>query len=527
MGPFGNGWAVALNGVVLTSGCSGDTTPQDTSVVQNLMVNPSFEVDLSHWELTNGAQSTATVTGDQSYAGSNSVRIDATATTTSDLGIQLTDPTDFVTAVEGDHVWASGYFLTGDVVPGSAEVTVSFYDDTDTVISAFTGTTVVLPSGVWTRANVDEVAPADTAKVGVALNFTTDVTNGDVVGWIDAAMLTIGDSLVDYFDGDTQDTTTYGYAWDGTANDVTSTRTPCVLIYGSTILEALTDTPKGLGHPEIRTEDTTYAQRDGVTHWNDYYAGRPVTIVASLHPDGHCEDANSCLLVRQNRILLSQAWKKQCNDIELVLYPPCEAGTDVEQRVVTGPYGIIGRPRVFDSDWLYRDDQIADVLLRFDGTDHRIFVLDPCGTPGLSEVYTIEPQQAANVCANLPMCFTGGGFCFDQVISPGVDATTVTIAGTECVNPTFTLFPNLTRPRVTNLTNGDWIGYNANIVDDPVTIDTLNGIATQNGEDVTANLIGSLTFKLTPGEYDIQLSSQSQFDDGYMELAYRPTVLVA
>lgn len=523
MGPFGDGWAAALNGVVLTSGCSGDTTPDDLTIVQQLVTNPSFETDLAGWEATNGAESTATRTGDESYAGSFSVQVDATATTAADMGVSLVDG---VTCVEGDHVYGSGWFLAGDVLD-DAEVTISFYDDADVFLDSTTGTPVTLSAGVWARASVDAVAPVDTASVRVALNFAGGATNGDIVGWIDAAMLTIGDSLSDYFDGDTPDTTSYGYAWDNTANTSTSTRTPCALIYGTTILEALTDTPKGLGHPDIRTEDTTYAQRDGVAHWNDWYGPRIITLPGiSLHPGGACTDP-ACLTVRTNRMLLSQAWKRQCNDIELVLYPPCEAGTDIEQRVITGPYGIVGRPRVFESDWQYRDDQIADVVLRFDAVDHRVYVLDPCGTPGTAQVYTILPEQAANVCANLPMCFTGAGFCFDQVIDPAIEATDVTVYGTECVNPTIIFYPNLTRPRITNETTGDWIGYNATIVDDPVVVNTELGVATQNGVSVTHNLIGSLTFKLDPGEYEIGLTSQSQFDDGYADLSYRPTVLVA
>lgn len=527
MGPFGDGWAVALNGVVLTSGCSGDTTPEDLAVAQNLITDPSFEGEtMPTWEPTNAAQSTATLTGDESYAGSESVQIDATATTGADIGVQLVAP---LPVSPDDHVWGSGWFLTGDVVSGDAQVTVSFYDEDDVLISSVTSSVTALPAGVWTRASIDAVAPALTASAGLALDFVGGATNGDVVGWIDAAMLTVSDSLLDYFDGDTLDTSYYGYAWDGDENGASSTRTPCALISGTTILEALTDTPKGLGHPEIRTEDTTYAQRDGVVHWNDYYGPRFITLMASLHAghDSDC-DPNTCLTVRTNRMLLSQAWKRQCNDIEIVLYPPCEAGTDVEQRVVTGPYGIVGRPRVFESEWLYRSDAAADVLLRFDGTDHRIHVLDPCGTPGLSECYQMD-AGTFETCAPVPWCFDedGGGVCFDTPVEGSSEPVEVTIAGTECVHPTLTLYPGMTRPRIINQTTGEWIGYNAVIVDDPVTIDTMNGTATQAGQDVSANLLGSMQFKMNPGEYEIQVVSFGLDDDGYVDFCYRPTVLVA
>lgn len=424
-------------------------------------------------------------------------------------------------------MWGSGWFLIGDPASLDAEVSVSFYDITDTLISTVTGSLVALPSGEWARAYVDAIAPATTAKARLTLNMVGNVTNGDIVGWVDAAMLTVGETLSDYFDGDTPDTSVYSYSWDGTQDSSTSTRTPCAAIYGTTILNVLTDTPKGLGHPDIRTEDTTYAQRDGVTHWNDWYGPRFVTLVGSLHPDHDAScDADTCLTVRTNRFLLSQAFKRQCNDLELILYPPCEAGEDVEQRAITGPFAFVGRPRVFDSEWLYRDDQVADFLIRFDTVDQRIYVTDPCGTPGLVEQYEIQVGTSDN-CVEFPYCFTGAGLCFDVDVDDDAEPVEVTIAGSECVNPTLTLFPGLTKPRIQNLTTGDWIGYNANIVDTPVIINTLDGTATQGGVSVTHNLIGSLQFSMEPGDYVIRMLSNSLDDDGYAVLAYRPTVLVA
>lgn len=227
-------------------------------------------------------------------------------------------------------------------------------------------------------------------------------------------------------------------------------------------------------------------------------------------------------------MLLSQAWKRQCNDIELVLYPPCEAGTDIGQRVITGPYGIVGRPRVFEHDWEYRDDQVTNFLLRFDGTDHRIFVLDPCGTPGLQECYTI-PAGTFETCTPAPWCFDddGGGVCFDTPVEGGSEPIDITIYGTECVNPTITLYPGMTRPRIINQTTGDFIGYNAIVTGEPVVINTEFGVATQGGESVTHNLIGSLSFKMEPGEYEIQMVSFGVDDDGYADICYRPTTIMA
>lgn len=81
----------------------------------------------------------------------------------------------------------------------------------------------------------------------------------------------------------------------------------------------LTKPPDGLGHPELRTEDVTYAQRDGTTHFNDWYEPRQITLEAIVSDNAPYVGCTA----RQGVQRLSNAWKRTCDDTELVLFAPC------------------------------------------------------------------------------------------------------------------------------------------------------------------------------------------------------------
>lgn len=108
-----------------------------------------------------------------------------------------------------------------------------------------------------------------------------------------------------------------------------------------TVLDGLTDTPDGItGSPGLRTEDVTYAQRDGVRHFNDWYLPRFVTLTGQLGPtavtdcvDGECGD------IREQVQTLMQAWKRQTEDVELVVYSPCNGDNPCNTGFGEGPFG--------------------------------------------------------------------------------------------------------------------------------------------------------------------------------------------
>jgi hypothetical protein len=306
------------------------------------------------------------------------------------------------------------------------------------------------------------------------------------------------------------------------------------------VLDGLTDTPDGVGGlPGVRTEDVVYAQRDGLRMFNDWYLNRIVTLTATIGPVSveDCADGD-CLTVREQVQQLIQAWKRTDELKELVLYPPCNTGPEGfglgpfgsgpfggegTDRNLAGPFGIVGRPRLQPGSvkWLYRDQSIAQVVLRFESLDQKIFVLDACGTPGFERCVEVPPGATFGVVCE-PLC---SPICADEPASGSVDPTIIVVGGTEVVYPTLTLWPNLTKPIIENVTTLDYITYNGTITDNPVIINTEDMTATQNGVSVTHLLGGSLKFPLYPGEFELRLLTQSTADTGHMQACIRDTLV--
>lgn len=307
----------------------------------------------------------------------------------------------------------------------------------------------------------------------------------------------------------------------------------------ATVIEGLTATPDGLGLPGLRTEDVVYAQRDGLRMFNDWYTNRIVTLQATIGPVT-AEDCTTgdCSTVREQVQQLLQAWKRSCCDTELVLYPPCYEGPEgfglgpfgsgpfggsSIDRQTEGPYGIVGRPRMATVQWLYRSEQVANVLLRFDALDQRIFILDACGTPGFERCVEVPPgAEFGTICE--PLC---SPLCASEPAAASVEPTVIVVGGTEVVYPELTLWPNLTRPVIENVTTLDYITYNGNVTGFPVVINTEDMTATQDGVSVTHLLGGSLKFPLSPGEFELRVLTQSVTDTGYMTACVRDTLVSA
>jgi hypothetical protein len=117
--------------------------------------------------------------------------------------------------------------------------------------------------------------------------------------------------------------------------------------------------------------------------------------------------------------------------------------------------------------------------------------------------------------------------CYDNPVGNVVLPTDVVVGGTEQVFPTVTLYPGLTRPRLENVTTGEFISFAEEIVGSPVEINTQDGTAFQDGTSVTHLLRGSLFLSMKPGTYEWKLTSASPADDGYADLCWRNTVLTA
>lgn len=280
----------------------------------------------------------------------------------------------------------------------------------------------------------------------------------------------------------------------------------------------LTLPPDGLGLPEIRDNDVVYAQRDGVRHFSDWYEPRIITLEVVV--------GGGCLPCGDERRQVSEivkAWSRKCDDLELVVQPPCEP--DPDDRTFTGPYGILGRPRVAEVTWRRGRRGVANLLLRFDAADHRMFILDEDGTPGSGvETVTLEPTTEGKVtCA--PFCFP---VCFDIDTGEDVGPTEVEVYGTECTYPEICFFGTLTNPTLENVTTGQTVGYSGTVSgEEPVCIDTLTGTATQGGASRTHLITGNPRMILQPGVNLLRLVSYSPSDSGHADVSYRSIVVSA
>lgn len=190
---------------------------------------------------------------------------------------------------------------------------------------------------------------------------------------------------------------------------------------------------------------------------------------------------------------------------------------------LNGPFGIVGRPRIADAKWLWRDENIVDFTLRFDSPDQKMFVLDTCGTPGFEKCSDVQPGTTV-LCHTDPVCEP---ICSTEDSGESVDPVTIAVGGTEVTYPTITLWPPLTNPIIENMTTLNYIKFNGPVMDYPVVINTEDMTATQNGLPVGYLLSGTLDFHLSPGEFQLRMLTAVDGENGHMSICFRDTVISA
>jgi hypothetical protein len=282
----------------------------------------------------------------------------------------------------------------------------------------------------------------------------------------------------------------------------------------------LTVPPDGLGLPGLRVEDVTFPQRDGVRHFSDWYEPRIITLQVSVCPDS----CPGCPSARAKVKAIVEAWSRQCGDVEMVLFTDCH-GED-EDRALVGPFGVIGRPRAAVVEWAQGPSKCADLTLRFDATDHRLYVLDECGTPGSGVECHILTPNVFETCRTYDKCYP---YCYDQDTGSEGGPVEVTVGGSLCVYPTITLCGGLSSPTVENLTTGEFIRYTGNIAaGECIIIDTQAGTAvTETGASRTHLLAGNPRMQLDVGVNELRLISSGVADDGTAEVCFRAQVVMA
>lgn len=313
----------------------------------------------------------------------------------------------------------------------------------------------------------------------------------------------------------------------------------------------LSEVPQGLGLPSFRSEDVTYGQRDGVKHNSDWYDARVIAIHATIAGDNECNctAANGygrvALTAKQKARAITNAWSRVCADEEMVIYTDCHSmGVTGVDRATNGPFGVVGRPRQAEVQWM-NGAKVADLLLRFDAADHRLYILDQCGTPGSGGQTVVLKPVASSKCRTYPRCYTNGASCYSTPVSgasTGTGPTSTVNIGDLCAYPTITLTGPLTSPRVQQQSTGQTMVYGGNVagpIGTPgqagyvpaqvIVIDAYNGTAIDqaSGNDVTYLLSGSLRMQINPGNNVLQLVSFASGDTGTAQVYYRPAVQAA
>lgn len=177
------------------------TAPTYTTVVTNLIPNPSFEVDTTSWAI-GGSGTTITQVTSQFYVGTHSLQIDSgTGNHGATVSVSgLTIGTQYTIQARMKGVVSNNLYVNPNNISATTTVFVAATGGWDFVSATFTAT-----------------ATSGTIPFGQNTASTTC--------YIDAVMLTASSTAPAYFDGSSTGSPTVTYAWTGTSGKSTSTQT--------------------------------------------------------------------------------------------------------------------------------------------------------------------------------------------------------------------------------------------------------------------------------------------------------------
>jgi hypothetical protein len=211
-----------------------------TTTRTNLLINPSFEVDLTGW----GAAGTVSRTTAQSFSGVASVSMTYTG-----AGIVLIDqPTRPV--VTAGLTYTASFYMKQSVDAGTVICNFMWYNASNSLILDDTHQSNN-PNTTWQRFSQTRTAPANAVSCSFRI-YQFDGEGGGAVAtinYLDAVLFEQASSALPYFDGTYADTYT-GYTltsqgWSGSADASTSTATWGLT--SSFVGSELDDVTKGLG----------------------------------------------------------------------------------------------------------------------------------------------------------------------------------------------------------------------------------------------------------------------------------------
>ena len=177
------------------------------AVRTNLLTNPSFETNVSGWNLGGAYQSNFNA---NLWAFSGTQYLASASSTTSSVKVPATPGLPYT---------GSGYFARGS---GARQVALglAFYDSSGAELSPVTLTpTDIVNPDTPERRSMTRTAPAGTTHVSIILSTPISPAAAD------AFLLEQSATLGPYFDGSTPSAGGVSYAWTGTAHASTSTAT--------------------------------------------------------------------------------------------------------------------------------------------------------------------------------------------------------------------------------------------------------------------------------------------------------------
>lgn len=171
----------------------------------NLCTNPTFETGTTGWTAAGSPAPTIAQSTSQAHSGTHSLKMTSGGAATFLPNVAFT-----ATTVSGTtYTFSAWVYLTAGCPSVTAVAGSSF------------GTSTAV-SGEWVRLNSTFTASSTSTRFGLECDFT----NGTQSFYIDDALLEVGTTVGDFFDGTTTDTDDWTYAWSGTADASTSTATP-------------------------------------------------------------------------------------------------------------------------------------------------------------------------------------------------------------------------------------------------------------------------------------------------------------
>jgi len=180
----------------------------------NEIINPNFEANTSNWTFTN---STATLSNNEVGVDPDapSVSISGGSAEVYPIAAGLVTVTSSSMPIFANNDYTFSIYAYDDTSSYSLTPFISWYDDSSTLISTYTGTTTT-SNAAWARPSITQLAPSNavTAKVGLTWTATSAL---DGI-YLDAALFEKSAFVNSFFDGSNGLAELSDLFWEGTVN---------------------------------------------------------------------------------------------------------------------------------------------------------------------------------------------------------------------------------------------------------------------------------------------------------------------